>query len=223
MTRLLAFGSTVLALAHLACSDPTLPPAQAGAPPSAAVVGSEPASGAPESPSADPAPAITREETADVRVVPPAESGAVARDAAAVAPAPAPSAATLVREATALDPGGPVPLTPESETVVDPAATFRVELAAEIPDGRLVLLDAADAIVPASGTREVGATTRFTLSPATPLVPGSRYVLRLDGARTRELEDAAGRAFAPVSLSVLVAGEPPKPEPRPPPRKKRGR
>jgi hypothetical protein len=69
----------------------------------------------------------------------------------------------------------------------------------------------------------VGATSRFTLSPAAPLVPGSRYVLRLDGARTRELEDAAGRAFAPVSLRVLVAGEPPKPEPKPAPRKKRSR
>src|SRR5512134_3622702 len=123
MTRLLALGSTVLALALLACSDPTLAPAQAGAPPSAAVVGAAPPSGAPESPSADPAPAISREETADVRVVPPAESGAVARGAAPVAPAPAPSAATLLREAAALEPGGPVPLTHESEPVVDPAAT----------------------------------------------------------------------------------------------------
>jgi hypothetical protein len=145
--------------------------------------------------------------------------GAIAHEA----PAPPPTAATLLREAVALDPTGPVPLSHQEETVVDPAATFRVELAAEIPDGRLVLLDAADAIVPASGTREVAAATRFTLSPAAPLVPGSRYVLRLDGARTREVEDAAGRAFAPVSLTVLVAGEPPKPEPKPAPRKKRGR
>jgi hypothetical protein len=100
-----------------------------------------------------------------------------------------------------------------------------VELAAEIADGRILLLDAADAIVPASGTREVGATTRFTLTPAAPLVPGSRYLLRLDGARARELEDVAGRALAPLSLRVLVAGEPPKPEPKPKPapKRKRGR
>jgi hypothetical protein len=162
---------------------------------------------------------------ADAHAATSAGSGAVTGDAAAAvaAPAPTPSAATLLREAVALDPTGPVPLTHEDETVVDPAATFRVELAAQIPDGRLVLLDAADAIVPASGTREVGATTRFTLSPSAPLVSGSRYVLRLDGARTRELEDAAGHAFAPVTLSVLVAGEPPKPEPKPAPRKKRRR
>jgi hypothetical protein len=128
-----------------------------------------------------------------------------------------------IREAVAVDPTGPIPLSLEDETVVDPAAVFRVELAAEIADGRILLLDAADAIVPASGTREVGATTRFTLTPAAPLVPGSRYLLRLDGARARELEDVAGRALAPLSLRVLVAGEPPKPEPKPAPKRKRGR
>ncbi|WP_242341399.1 MULTISPECIES: hypothetical protein [Anaeromyxobacter] len=131
------------------------------------------------------------------------------------APAPASPATSLVREAVANDPTGPIPLSREEETVVDPATTFRLVLAAELPEARLVLLDGADAIVPSSGTREVGASSAFTLTPSAPLVPGSRYQLRLDGARSREIHDAAGRAYAPLSLGVLVAGEPPKPEPKP--------
>ena len=222
MTRLLALGTLVAALSLAACSDPPKP-LGAGAPSSVPADRAAPPENEPVAPPGTPA--VAREGAVEGPAAPAAEAGALAREGAPVAaphaPAPAPSAASLLREAVALDPTGPVPLAHESETVVDPAATFRVELAAEIPDGRLVLLDVADAIVPSSGTREVGATTRFTLSPAAPLVPGSRYVLRLDGARSREIEDAAGRSFAPVGLTVLVAGEPPKPEPKPAPRKKR--
>ncbi|HVI96471.1 MAG TPA: hypothetical protein VM753_20805 [Anaeromyxobacter sp.] len=150
---------------------------------------------------------------------------------AAVAPAPpappppTPAIATLVRAAFAVEPSGAkLPLAPAEETVVDAGATFRIEIAGSLSDGRLVLLDAANAMVPASGTREVGDASTFTLAPSTPLVPGSRYALRLDGARTRELHDATGRAFAPMSLAILVAGEPPpKAEPKATAKKKRAR
>jgi hypothetical protein len=146
-----------------------------------------------------------------------------------VAAAPAPQqpapVTTLVRAALALEPSGArLPLGSGEETVVDAGATFRIEIAGALPDARLVLLDAADAIVPASGTREVGAASTFTLAPSAPLVPGSRYALRLDGARTRELHDGSGRAFAPLSLAILVAGEPPpKAEAKAPTKKKRAK
>jgi hypothetical protein len=120
----------------------------------------------------------------------------------------------VLRAAVALEPSGTsVPLQ-ATETVVDPGATFRVELAATLTDVRVVLLDRADAIVPASETREVGQATTLTLAPAAPLVPASHYTLRVDGARERELHDAAGHAFAPVTLPILVAGEAPKAEPK---------
>jgi hypothetical protein len=162
----------------------------------------------------------------------PAE-GQTSPPTATPAPAPAPAlsptaptippASKLLRGAIALEPTGTeLPLLRDDETVIDPAATFRLELAAATPDARLVLLDRNDAIVPSKGSREIGAVTRFTLAPAEPLVPGSRYVLRLDGVRTRELHDAAGTAYAPFTLTVLVAGTPPPPEPKPA-KRKRGR
>jgi hypothetical protein len=214
MTRPLALGTLLVALHLASCRDPA-PSAETSAPP------------APQPATAEAVPAVAPERASDVRAAPLAAApqplpGALVPP---VPPAPVPGgavpvapAAGRIREAIAVDPQGPIPLSLEEETVVDPATVFRVELAAEISDGRILLLDAADAIVPASGTREVGATTRFTLKPAAPLVPGSRYVLRLDGARTRELKDMAGTALAPVSLRVLVAGEPPKPEPKPAPK-----
>jgi hypothetical protein len=116
-------------------------------------------------------------------------------------------------------------LSPGAETVVDPAATFEVELSAPSSDARLVLVDARDDIIPTTATREVGQATRLTLAPTAPLVPASRYVLRLDGASDRDLHDEAGRAFSAVSLPLLASGSPPPPAPRKekPARKRRRR
>lgn len=136
---------------------------------------------------------------------------------------PSPAATVILRSAAALEPAARIPLTPGAEVVVHPAATFEVELSARVADARLVLVDARDDLVAASGSRELAAATRLTLAPAAPLVPGSRYVLRLDGATDRELHDDAGRAFSVVSLPLLAAGAPPPPEPKKPGRKKRRR
>jgi hypothetical protein len=133
-------------------------------------------------------------------------------------PAPAP-AGSVVREATALQPGDTAAaLAPDRETAVDPSATFRVVLSGRSRDARLALHDAADAAVPSSAAVEVGETTVLTLAPAAPLVPGSRYQLRLDGAVTRDLH-MGDRAFTPAVYAVRAAGEPPPPA-RPPPRKR---
>ncbi|WP_242345491.1 hypothetical protein [Anaeromyxobacter terrae] len=230
MTRPLVLGTLAVALSLAACRDRT-PVVEPGAPSPAAAAPAEPSAAAPLPGSAAAAP------VSDAAVPAAAPQGAetpatVVQDAAPAAgrlaaPGPATPAATLLREAVALDPAGPIPLSRDEETVVDPATTFRLVLAAEVPEARLVLLDGADAIVASSGTREVGATSTLTLTPSAPLVPGSHYLLRLDGARTRELHDAAGRAYAPLNLSLLVAGEPPKaepkPKPKPAPRKRRSR
>jgi hypothetical protein len=174
--------------------------ALAGAPPVAANPPAPPATDAP--PPAPPAP-------------PPA--------APAPPAPPAPSALTLVRSAVVVEPAGRLPLSADGETVVDPGCSFELELRARVADARLVLVDPGDAHVAAAASREVGATTKLSLAPAAKLVPGSRYVLRLDGAARRELHDGDGKAYAPLAFTVLVAGTPPPPEPKPQPKKRRRR
>lgn len=139
------------------------------------------------------------------------------RPRAADAPLPAPLAA-----AEAVEPGGVrVTLSPSVEAIVDPASSFRVVLPGRSEDARLSLLDAADALVPATGAREVGEQTVLTVTPRAPLSPAARYLLRVDGVRTRDLHDAAGRAAAPVELPMVVAGSAPEPAKKPARRKRR--
>lgn len=141
-------------------------------------------------------------------------------------PAQPASVTTVLREVVALEPGGAtLPLALQGDTVVDPGARFRVVLSISSPDARVLLLDAKDALVAAEGAHEVGQTTRLTLTPSAPLTPGRRYLLRVDGASTRELHDASGKAFGPAAVQILVAGEPPPPEPKEQPtrRKRRSR
>jgi hypothetical protein len=139
----------------------------------------------------------------------------------AVEPTPTPTA--ILRSAVAVASASRIPLTPGAEAVVDPRSTFEVELSARTPDARLVLVDAHEDFVAASSTREVGASTRLTLAPAAPLVPGSRYGLRLDGVSARALHDEAGQGYEPLTLPLLAAGTPPPPEPKKPARRKRHR
>jgi len=160
----------------------------------------------PPPPPPEPAPAPPAEPAPEPVPSPPPEP-----------PQPAP-ASTLVREATALQPGDTAAaLTPDGQTAIDPSATFRVVLIGRCQDARLALHDAADAAVPATAGAEIGEATVLTLSPAAPLVPGSRYQLRLDGAVTRELHEGE-RSFTPAVYAVQVTGEPPPA--RPPPRKR---
>jgi hypothetical protein len=193
--------------------------------PSRRDTGSQPPQGLPP---ATLAPVLASSLSAAAPTPGPAAATTVANAPAPARP-PAPPATAVLRSAVALEPSAatttsvPRKLTPGSEVVVDPAATFEVELSARSADARLVLVDARDDLVPATALRELGAATRLTLVPAAPLVPASRYVLRLDGVADRELHDDAGRAFSAVTLPLLVAGSPPPPEPKKPARKKRRR
>jgi hypothetical protein len=141
--------------------------------------------------------------------------------ATTTAAVPVQAATAILRSAVAVEPGARLPLAPGTEVVVAPAATFEVEFAARAPDARLVLVDSREDLVPASATRELSSGTRLTLSPAEPLIPGSRYALRLDGASRRELHDEGGRAFSAVSLPLLAAGSPPPPEPKKPAKRRK--
>jgi hypothetical protein len=134
---------------------------------------------------------------------------------------PSPTVTTPIVSAEAQTEAGSLPLSVGAETLVDPAARFRVTLSVASRDARLALLDAADAHVPASGTTEVaGGTTVLTLAPSEPLRPGGRYQLRVDGATGRALTSEDGRAFGPASLAVVAAGTP-APERKAPERKRR--
>lgn len=141
---------------------------------------------------------------------PAAAPGTVASgNVAATNPVPAPPPVLELKGTAALAVVGAAitPLDGGGETTVSPKATFRVELPPSLADARLSLLDAGDAMLPSSGTREVGQATVLTLTPASPLPPGVRLRLRVDGAATRELHAADGRRFAPLEWQVLVAGE----------------
>lgn len=126
--------------------------------------------------------------------------------------------------AVALEPGGDaassgIPLARDGESAVDPSATFRVEVGVPLAGARLALYDAEEALVPSEGLAEIGtAGSVFTLSPRPPLRPGSRYVLRLEGAAEQEIRDLSGRSYRPLTFPLRTTGEP---VPDAPPRKKR--
>lgn len=131
-----------------------------------------------------------------------------------------PLAAPLIA-AEAVEPAGArVVLSASTEAIVDPASSFRVVLPGRSDDARLSLLDGADALVPATAAREVGEQTVLSVTPRQPLTPAAHYLLRIDGVRTRNLHDTAGRAAAPVELPMVAAGTPPEP-PRKSVRKRR--
>lgn len=134
---------------------------------------------------------------------------------------PGPTPAPASRADAIESGGGLAPLSRDGETVIDPASSFEVELAGRIADARLVLLDGADAHVAATGAREIGATTRLALAPSAPLVPGSRYVLRVEGTGAREMHGDGGLVHVPISFALLVAGTPPPPEPKRKPKRRR--
>jgi hypothetical protein len=127
--------------------------------------------------------------------------------AASEPPLPAP-----VSSAEAVEPaGGRVALSPSTEAIVDPASSFRVVLPGKSEDARLSLLDGRGDLVPGKAAREVGTETVLTVTPEQPLLPAAHYLLRLEGARQRDLHDAAGRAAGPVELHLVVAGSAPEP------------
>ena len=128
------------------------------------------------------------------------------------APVDAGPAALTVTAAVAVTAGSELSLEREGVTVVDPAASFRIEVAAQITDGRLALHDAQDAMVASTGTTELGSSrTVFRLGPEAPLVPGTAYTLQLEGAVSREAHDPTGRAYGPLVLSLRTSGERPRP------------
>lgn len=191
-------GLLTLACA-LACSRPTVPPA------------------APQAPQAGEADASPAPVDAGEAIPGQAEEASSAPDAASGLPGVAPLGA-----AVAVVGGEEVPLPKDGSAVVDPAAAFRVDVAAQLTDGRLALHDEQDAMVSSSGTSEVGpGATRYRLVPDEPLRPGSVYLLRVDGTASREVHDPAGRAYAPIEIRLRTSGERPAAPPRK--RKKGGR
>jgi hypothetical protein len=130
-----------------------------------------------------------------------------------------PGVAGFLVEGVAIEPGDrKLPLITDGPLVVDPAVRFRVVLRRRLPDARIVLVDGADALVPGDGQKELAEGTTLTLTPAARLEPGGLYVLRVDGAASRELHDESGNTFLPMSVSISAAGapEPPRPEPAAP-------
>ncbi|WP_242394428.1 hypothetical protein [Anaeromyxobacter oryzisoli] len=191
-----------------ACSpgpDSSTPPAPAAGP-AAPQPGPPTPAAAPASPPAQP-----RTEPQEPVPGPSApQADAASAPAVATPPSHALPLSLVVREVAAIGPGGAaLSLARAGETVVDPAARFRVVLAVASRDVRVVLVDGDDALVAASSSREVGAAaTRIIVTPSVPLDAGSRYTFRIEGAVTRELHDVSGKAYAPTTLALRAAGQP---------------
>jgi hypothetical protein len=197
--------------AALACSRPETAPAPSSA--SAVPASSTPAASGPPAagaPEASPSAAVS----------------------AAVTPPPAPAKPSMpaasapldlpITSASAIAAGGDQPLARDAPTTIESASRFRVEVAVPLQDGRLALLDAAGAMVASAGHEEIGASwARYTIAPTAPLVPGSAYALRLDGAVDRSPRDAEGRVYAPAVWPLKTSGERPKPEPKKQEKRKR--
>lgn len=196
----------------LACERPAQPAAAPPAGPSAGATADVASPAPPAGPGGadQPPPSATAGATSSAPGDPSAAS-ATAGGARLAAPVDAPTVEVL--EALALIPGASTTLRGGEQITVDPGATFRVVLKGSYPEARLSLLDGGDAMVAGAGAREVGTQTTVTFQPDAPLKPAGAYRLRVDGATTRELRDAAGAARAPAEFPVLVAGEPP-PEPK---------
>jgi len=125
--------------------------------------------------------------------------------------APASPGRLPVEAAQARAPDGITALFPDATATVAPTSSYLVRIGVRVPEARLVLVDAQDSILPASGSTELGAATSFELAPADPLRPGATYVLRLEGLSGRLVRDSAGRLYEPVSFRVIAAGKAPEP------------
>lgn len=215
LAHAIALAALVAACGDRATTTPAAAPVEVAAAPS----GPPPETASPAAAAAAPAGSTTAVPTAPGAAVPAVAAGSPPVDAQGAAAAPAPTpvpVATVIKEAVAVEPAGAVlPLTRERDTVIDPGARFEVVLSVASPDARLVLIDYKDALVAGAEAHEVGQVTRLTLAPTAPLTPGRRYTLRVDGAATRELHDAGGKAFTPSVLTIRVAGAT-LPEPKDP-------
>jgi len=136
----------------------------------------------------------------------PLSTPATTHPATTVVPVPLP-----VELAQARDGSDATTLAPDAATTVAPSSSFALRVRARVPEARLVLLDAQDAIVPGSGSAEVDASTFFELAPAAPLRPGANYTLRLEGLAGRTVRDASGRLYEPASFRVVAAGKADRP------------
>jgi hypothetical protein len=192
--------AAAVAVLHLgtACAPASPPPPPAGDP--AGVPG-------PSAPTELPRPPLPSETPA---AVPPSP------------PAPPPVLPVLAVEARLGPAATALALDGSSVPLVDPGSAFEVRLPFAARGARLVLLDARDAMVPSSADAEVGATSKFTLVPLEPLLPGSRYVLRLEGLESRLVKSDDGRSFEPLAAPFRVAGEPPAAPPKKAKKKRTG-
>ena len=129
-------------------------------------------------------------------------------------PPPPPVLPDIAVEARLGSAATPLPVDGSSVPAVDAGSTFEVRLPFAARGARLVLLDSRDSMVPSSADAEVGATSRFTLVPLEPLLPGSRHVLRLEGLESRLVKSDDGRSFEPLAAPFRVAGEPPPSPPK---------
>ena len=144
----------------------------------------------------------------------PGEPAAPPPPAVPAQPAPPPGLPDVAVEARTGSVAIPLPVDGSSVPIVDAGSTFEVRLPFAARDARLVLLDSRDSMVPSSADAEVGATSRFTLVPLEPLLPGSRHVLRLEGLESRLVKSDDGRSFEPLAAPFQVAGEPPPTPPK---------
>lgn len=139
-------------------------------------------------------------------------------------PEPDPGPAVLPAKIHAVSAEGLIPLSPDTTTeAVPPDSRFEIELP-RLADVRVRLFDASDRVVPSNDTLELtGATARYVLVPAEPLVTGSNYSLLIDGQRGELATDSDGKVYAELRARLKTSGEKPAPQKKQPPKRRRRR
>jgi hypothetical protein len=100
--------------------------------------------------------------------------------------------------------GGPIPI----------QSSFLLSVPVRVPGLRVRLADASGHAVDSHDQLRLSSTTTYELVPAAPLEPGTAYTLDVGpNAATQALADDRGRAFSDARVSLVTAGEKPKPKP----------
>ncbi len=126
----------------------------------------------------------------------------------------------LVIALSAPEPATPIALTPPDHAALVPVPTaIVVSSTGALSIVRVRLFDEADKLVPSEDEARAGVGFRYELRPVVPLLPGSRYELRVDGDSGHGPAAPSGLRYRSATVTFSTEGE--KPAPPPPPKKRR--
>lgn len=100
------------------------------------------------------------------------------------------------------------------DTTIAPEASFRLWSERALVDLRIRLRDERGKLVPTRDQLTVGEGTVYVIRPQSPLAPGSKFELFIDGQDGPSPQDLEGTAYATLSITFRTSGEKPPPPPK---------